>query len=185
MKTLLSTVAIVALLGGCASPPAPVTSGAPSTGQQDAFENILTALGSTAIPQLQQQAAVALAETPPNTHVAQCAGTMPTNPADPTTGTGALSVAAAVQKLQVAAGPNPAPLTKATILLAFEPNGAQFNWAFEQIETGCVAALQDAINAGKATAADLANLNISTVLTLAAAGAESRPIVAVASNSRR
>ena len=29
-------------------------------------------------------------------------------------------------------------------------------------------ALQDAINAGKATAADLANLNIGTVLTLAA-----------------
>jgi hypothetical protein len=183
MKKLFATVATVALLAGCETPPLTVAGATPpSTSQQDAFENILTALGSTAIPQLQQQAAVALAETPPNVHVAQCAGTMPTNPADPTTGTGALSVAAAVQKLQVAAGPNPAPLTKATILLAFQPNGAQFNWAFEQIETGCVAALQDAINAGKATAADLANLNIGTVLTLAAVGAENRPIVAVAAN---
>lgn len=177
MKKLLATTAITTglLLTGCAGvnpTPTPTPTPPPQpthlSSEEQSFANTLTQLGNTAIPAFQQQAAVAMAETPPNVHVAQCAGTMPTTPTDPTTGTGALSVAVAIQKLGNAAGPNPTPLTQATILLAFAPNSAQWDWAQEQIETGCVAALQDAINAGKATAADIANLNIATVLAVAA-----------------
>lgn len=164
-KILLASVALLPLFA-CSS--------SQLSSEESSFANTLTQLGNTAIPMLQNQATVAMAETPPNVHIAQCAGTMPTNPTDPTTGTGAISVAVAIQKLNTAAGPNPTPLAQATILGAFAPNGAQWDWAQEQLETGCVAALQDAINAGKATAADIANLNISTVLSLAALNAEAR-----------
>jgi hypothetical protein len=159
---VLLSALIVFALGGCALPVAPAT---PSS-EQSTFTKVLVQLGSTAIPMLQAQANAAMAETPPNTHIAQCAGTLP-DPTNPQTGTGAMSVAGAIQKLAAAAGPNPSALVQTTVALAFAPNSAQFDWAGGQIEQGCVQALQDAINAGKATAADLQTMNIATILALA------------------
>jgi hypothetical protein len=158
-------VGLVLATSGCTLPVAPT----PPSSEQATFTKVLNQLGSTQIPSLQDQANAAMAETPPNTHIAQCAGTLP-DPANPQTGTGAMSVAGAIQKLAAAAGPNPSALVQTTVALAFAPHSAQFDWAAGQIEQGCVQALQDAINAGKATAADLQTMNIATVLALAQAG---------------
>ena len=49
---------------------------------------VLTQLGNTLTSDLLAQRAVALAATPPDVDGAMCAGTQPTNPADPTTGHG-------------------------------------------------------------------------------------------------
>lgn len=160
MKKLLASVSIAAILCGCAV----------STADSTAISKVLTQVGNTLTTDLQQQAAVALAATPPDTDGARCAGTLPTNPADPTTGTGALSVAAAIQKVAgVTAGKQVGALTVAEVATLYQPGSAQFNWAVTTLETACIAKVHDVNQAINSTAGIITA--IPTVLALGAAPA--------------
>lgn len=165
MRRLIATCAVVALLSGCAGSGSVVS-------QQDsaAISKVLTQLGNTLMSDLLQQRAVALAATPPDTDGAQCAGTLPTNPADPTTGTGALTVAAAIQNVAaVTAGKSVGALTVAEIASLYQPGSAQFNWAVKVLETGCIAKIHDVNQAINSTSGIITA--IPSVLALGAAPA--------------
>lgn len=141
-----------------------------SQGQSTAISKVLTQVGNTLTADLLQQRAVALAATPPDLDGAQCAGTLPTDPADPTTGTGALTVAAAIQKVAgVTAGKQVGALTVAEIATLYQPGSAQFNWAVKTLETGCIAKVHDVNQAVNSTAGIITAL--PSVLTLGAAPA--------------
>jgi len=134
------------------------------------INTVLTQLGNTLTTDLQQQRAVALAATPPDVDGAQCAGTVPTNPADATTGTGALSVAAAIQQVEaVTAGKQVGTFTAAEIATLYQPGSAQFNWAVKTLETACIAKVHDVNQAVNSTAGIITAL--PSVLALAAAPA--------------
>ena len=110
IRKLIASVSVIGLLaaplGGCAI----------GTGDSTQIETVLTQLGNTLTKDLLQQRAVALAATPPDTFGAQCAGTLPdpTKPGD--LGSGALAVAAAIQRVAaVTAGQSVGALTVAEI----------------------------------------------------------------------
>lgn len=138
--------------------------------QTDVITTTLTQISNTAITDLQNQAKVALAATPPDVDGAQCAGTLP----DPTkagdTGTGALAVAAAIQRVAaVTTGQPVGVFTTAEIATLYQPGSAQFNWAVKTIETACIAKIHDVNQAVNSTAGIFTAL--PSVLALAAAPA--------------
>lgn len=144
----------------------------PSISSDDSakISKVLTQLGNTLVTDLQQQKAVALAATPPDTDGAACAGSLP----DPTkagdTGTGALAVAAAIQKVAaVTTGQKVGALTVAEIATLYQPGSDQFNWATKTIETACIAKIHDVNQAINSTAGIMTAL--PSVLALAAAPA--------------
>ena len=139
-----------------------------SQSESQQITTVLTQLGNTLTSDLLAQGAVALAATPPDLDGAACAGTLPTNPLDPTTGTGALTVAAAIQKVAaVTAGKSVGALTVAEIATLYQPGSAQFNWAVKTIETGCIAKVHDVNQAINSTAGIITAL--PSVLVLAGA----------------
>jgi len=161
-KLLLCGASIFALsLVGCAG-------GIISQNDNQKISKVLTQLGNTLVTDLQQQKAVALAATPVDTDGAQCAGDLP----DPTkagdTGTGALGVAAAIQKVAaVTSGTSVGALTLAEIGTLYQPGSAQFNWAIKMLETACIAKVHDVNQAVNSTAGIVTAL--PSVLALAAA----------------
>ena len=164
MKRVLAT-AMVALLTGCAGVGTVV-----SDKESAQIEKVLTQLGNTLVSDLQQQAAVALAATPPDVHGAQCAGTLPDPAKTGDLGTGALSVAAAIQRVAaVTVGKKVGALTIAEIASLYQPGSAQFNWAVTQIESACIAKIHDVNQAVNSTAGVFTAL--PSVLALAAAPA--------------
>jgi len=146
MKRVVLAAALPLMLSSCAG-------GLVSQGQSTQIEKVLTQLGNTVTTDLQQQRLVALAATPPDQHGAQCAGTLP-DPAKPgDLGSGALSVAAAIQKVAaVTAGKSVGALTVAEIATLYQPGSAQFNWAVTQIESACIAKIHDVNQAINSTA---------------------------------
>lgn len=164
MRILLSALAAVLLavgsisLGGCTI----------SSSESQQIETVLTQLGNTLTSDLEEQHAVALAATPPDLDGAQCAGTLPSNPSDATTGSGALTVAAAIQNVaQVTAGKQVGALTVAEIATLYQPGSAQFNWAVKMLETACIAKVHDVNQAINSTAGIITAL--PSILALAAA----------------
>ena len=141
-----------------------------SAAQSDSITTVLTQLGNTLTADLLQQRAVALAATPPDLDGAACAGTLPTNPADATTGTGALTVAAAIQNvLAVTAGKSVGALTVAEVATIYQPGSAQFNWAVKTLETACIAKAHDINQAINSTSGIITA--IPSILALGAAPA--------------
>ncbi len=136
--------------------------------QSDSITKVLTQLGNTLVSDLQAQSAVALAATPPDVDGAQCAGTLPdpTKPGD--LGTGALSVAAAIQRVaNVTGGKKVGALTVAEIGTLYQPGSAQFNWAVKVLETACIAKVHDVNQAINSTAGIVGAL--PSILALGAA----------------
>ena len=159
MKKLLITLGLSGTLCACS---------VISQQQSTQINTVLTQVGNTVVSDLQQQAKVAMAATPPDLDGARCAGTMPTNPADPTTGTGALSVAAAIQKVAgVTAGKSVGALTVAEIATLYQPGSAQFNWAVTTLETACIAKVHDVNQAINSTSGIITAL--PSILALGAA----------------
>ena len=135
--------------------------------QSKEISTVLAQLGNTLTADLQQQAAVAMAATPPDVDGARCAGTLPdpTKPGD--LGTGALSVAAAIQRVAaVTDGKSVGALTVAEIATLYQPGSAQFNWAVTTIETACIAKVHDVNQAINSTAGIMTAL--PSILALAA-----------------
>jgi hypothetical protein len=143
-----------------------------SANQNTQISAVLTQLGNTLTTSLQQQAAVALAATPPDVDGARCAGTLP-NPAVPgDLGTGALSVAAAIQRVAaVTTGQQVGALTLAEIATLYQPGSPQFNWAVTTLETACIAKIHDVNQAVNSTAGIITALPSVLVLAAAPAGA--------------
>lgn len=142
-KRLLALLTFATLLAACTI----------STTQSQDITKVLTQLGNTVTSDLLAQRAVALAATPPDLDGAACAGTMPTTAGDPTTGTGALTVAAAIQQVaSVTAGKAVGALTIAEIGTLYQPGSAQFNWAVKVLETACIAKVHDVNQAINSTA---------------------------------
>jgi hypothetical protein len=162
MRNILIRLAAFATLAltGCAV----------SADQSTQISQVLTQLGNTLTASLQQQAAVALAATPPDTDGARCAGTLP-DPAKPgDLGTGALAVSAAIQRVAaVTAGQQVGAITLAEIGTLYQPGSAQFNWAVTTIETACIAKIHDVNQAINSQAGIMTAL--PSVLALAAAPA--------------
>lgn len=150
MRKLLASVSLAALLvvplASCLGVPGTprVATATGLTAIDNKIEDVLTKLGNTLIPDLQQQSAVSLAATPPDVHGAACAGTLP-DPAKPgDLGTGALAVAAAIQRVAaVTNGKVVGNLTKVEIVTLYQPGSAQFNWAVTTLETACIAKVHD------------------------------------------
>lgn len=160
MNKLLLSAAIVALVGGCA--------GGLNKNQSTEITKVLTQVGNTLTTDLQQQRAVALAATPVDQHGADCAGTLP-DPSKPgDLGTGALAVAAAIQRVAaVTDGKAVGALTMAEIGTLYQPGSAQFNWAVTTLESACIAKVHDVNQAINSQAGIITAL--PSVLALAAA----------------
>ena len=144
------------------------TGGLITASESAKITTVLTQVGNTLVSDLQAQSAVALAATPPDVDGAQCAGTLPdpTKPGD--LGTGALSVAAAIQRVAaVTGGKQVGALTVAEIATLYQPGSAQFNWAVKTLETACIAKIHDVNQAINSTAGIMTAL--PSVLALAAA----------------
>ena len=151
-------LAVPLLLGGC-------------VGQAvDRITPVLTQIANTAIADLQQQKAVALAATPPDTDGAACAGALPNPAVAGDLGTGALAVAAAIQRVAaVTTGQQVGVFTTAEIATLYQPGSAQFNWAVKTLETACIAKVHDVNQAINSTAGIITA--IPSILALAAAPA--------------
>lgn len=148
-------------LAGCAG-------GVISADQSKQITQVLTRVGNTFVSDLQQQAAVAMAATPPDLDGARCAGALP----DPTKagdlGAGALAVAAAIQRVAgVTANKPVGALTMAEIGTLYQPGSAQFNWAVTTLETACIAKVHDVNQAVNSTAGIITAL--PSILALGAA----------------
>lgn len=167
-RSLFRKAAILAaalpLLAGCAG-------GLISQSQSTQITTVLTQLGNTLTSDLLQQRAVALAATPPDTDGAACAGTLPTNPTDPTTGTGALTVAAAIQNVAaVTANKAVGALTVAEIATLYQPGSAQFDWAEKTLVSACAAKALDVQHAINSTAGIITAIPSILILAGAPAG---------------
>lgn len=172
-KFLLTGIAAITLLSATAC------SLGVSQSDSAAINKVLTQLGNTLVTDLQQQAKVAMAATPPDADGAQCAGTMPiaavpatpTSPAVPAVpATGALAVAVAIQQVAgVTAGSSVGVFTEAEIASLYQPGSAQFNWAVKTLETACIAKVHDVNQAAQSTSGIITA--IPSVLALAAAPA--------------
>jgi hypothetical protein len=166
-KTMYATVMVLSMLGlaGCISQAVDNT-------QNAQINKVLTQLGNTLTTDLVQQAKTAMAATPPDLHGAACAGTLP-DPAKPgDLGTGALAVAAAIQRVIAStAGVAPGLATQAEIATLYAPGSAQFNWALTTIETGCIAKIHDVNQAINSTGGIITALPTVLLLASAPAGA--------------
>lgn len=163
IRKLAVTAVLAVALSGC-NIASQLSSGSSS------IETVLTQLGNTLVSDLQSQKAVALAATPPDVDGAACAGALPdpTKPGD--TGTGALAVAAAIQRVATATvGQKPGALTVAEIASLYQPGSDQFNWSVKTLETACIAKVHDVNQAINSTAGIIAAL--PSILALAAAPA--------------
>ncbi len=161
MKKLLASVSLVAL-----------ASCAPGVSQSDSTQitTILTQLGNTLTTDLQQQAATAMAATPPDVDGARCAGTLPNPAVSGDLGTGALAVAAAIQRVNAVNANKPiGALTVAEIATLYQPGSAQFNWATTTLETACIAKVHDVNQAINSTSGIITAL--PSILALGAAPA--------------
>ncbi len=160
MRYLIAACSCLAL-GACA---------VVSQDQSSQITTVLTQLSNTLTSDLQQQRLVALAATPPDAHGAACAGTLPNPAVQGDLGTGALSVAAAIQRVAAVTANKPVgALTVAEIGTLYQPGSAQFNWAVTQLETACIAKVHDVNQAVNSTAGIITAL--PTVLALGAAPA--------------
>lgn len=163
MRKLLASVSLLAL-AGCAVPA--IVSQSEST----QITTVLTQLGNTVVNDLQQQAATAMAATPPDVDGARCAGTLPNPAVSGDLGTGALAVAAAIQRVNAVNANKPiGALTVAEIATLYQPGSAQFNWAVTTLETACIAKVHDVNQAINSTSGIITAL--PSILTLAAAPA--------------
>lgn len=163
MIRFLAALAIVVAcsLSGCAIV---------SQQQSTQITTVLTQLGNTLTADLQQQAATAMAATPPDVDGARCAGTLPNPAIAGDLGTGALAVAAAIQRVNAVSANKPiGALTVAEIATLYQPGSAQFNWAVTTLETACIAKVHDVNQAINSTSGIITAL--PTVLLLAAAPA--------------
>lgn len=135
--------------------------------QSSQIGQVLTRVGNTLEASLQQQAQVALAATPPDLDGARCAGALP-DPAKPgDLGSGALAVAAAIQRVSaVTIGKPVGALTVAELATLYQPGSAQWNWAVTTLETACIAKIHDVNQAVNSTGGVIAAL--PQVLALAA-----------------
>lgn len=161
--TLFAAFILAAALFGCA---------AVSSSQSTQISTVLTQIGNTLTIDLQQQAATAMAATPPDVDGARCAGTLPdpTKPGD--LGTGALSVAAAIQRVNAVNANKPVgALTVAEIATLYQPGSAQFNWAVTTLETACIAKVHDVNQAINSTSGIITALPSILLLAGAPAGA--------------
>ena len=145
MKKMLLITAAAMSLSGCVT-----------QAQSDNITKVIVGLSNKSIKDLQGVIKVANAATPPDLDGADCAGSLP-DPTKPTdTGTGALAVAAAIQKVaQATTGQQVGAFTTAEILSLYQPGSAQFNWAVKTIETACVAKAHDVNQAVAGTTAGL------------------------------
>ncbi len=166
MRNLFISTAVVALMAG-------TTIGCSlglNSAQSTEISTVLTQLGNTLTSDLLAQKAVALAATPPDVDGATCAGNLPDPAVAGDTGTGALGVAAAIQKVAaVTAGKSVGALTVAEIATLYQPGSAQFNWAIKTLESACIAKVHDVNQAINSTAGIITAL--PSVLALAAAPA--------------
>jgi hypothetical protein len=136
MRTVigLSVIGLTAMVAAC-------TVGATAQSQQ-IITNLQT-IANTSTADLNGVIAVANAATPPAPHLAACA-------------TATLTVGAAMQKVLAATpaataatpGATVGVFTVAAVASLYEPGSAQFTWATETIQTGCIAEYQDVMNAG-------------------------------------
>ena len=141
-----------------------------SANQSTQITTVLTQLGNTLIADLQQQAATAMAATPPDVDGARCAGTLPNPAISGDLGTGALAVSAAIQRVNAVNANKPiGALTVAEIATLYQPGSAQFNWAVTTLETACIAKVHDVNQAINSTSGIITAL--PSVLLLAAAPA--------------
>lgn len=162
MKRLLASVAVAALtMTGCAV----------SQQQSSQITTVLTQLGNTLTGDLQQQAKTAMAATPPDADGARCAGTLPNPAVAGDLGTGALSVAAAIQRVNAVNANQPVgALTVAEMATLYQPGSAQFNWAVTTLETACIAKVHDVNQAINSTAGIIGALPMILALGAAPAG---------------
>ena len=136
-----------------------------------AVTKVLAQLGNTLIPDLLSAEAVDMAKTPADIDGAQCIGALP-DPTKPTDlGTGALSVAAAIQRVMKATGSTPGLVTDAEVAAAFQPGSAQFNWAVKTLETACIAKIHDINQAINSTVGIFTALPAILAVAAAPAGA--------------
>ena len=155
MNRLALSLAAVLALAGCVT-----------ATQSTAITTTLTQLGNTLTADLQQQRAVALAATPPDNDGASCAGTLPDPTKSGDLGTGALAVAAAIQRVAaVTANQQVGTLTGAEIATLYQPGSDQDNWAVKTIETACVAKFHDVNQAAVATTTAVVG-SLGTILAL-------------------
>ena len=88
-----------------------------------------------------------------------------------TLGTGALAVAAAIQRVNAVNADQPiGALTVAEIGTLYQPGSAQFNWAVTTIETACIAKVHDVNQAINSTSGIITALPSILVLGAAPAG---------------
>ena len=160
MNTKIMLLALPLCLTACV--------GGVSQSQSKAISTVLTQLGNTLTNDLQQQARVAMAATPPDLAGAACAGRLPDPKISGDTGTGALAVAAAIQRVvAVTAGQRVGALTVAEITTLYQPGSPQFNWAVTTLETACIAKVHQTNQAINSTAGIITAL--PSILALAAA----------------
>jgi len=182
IRSALASASAIALLMGTAGCVPGV-----SQGQSQQITKVLTQLGNTLTADLQQQAATAMAATPPDVDGARCAGTLPdpTKPIGPDNlGTGALAVSAAIQRVNAVNANLPiGALTTAEIGTLYQPGSAQFNWAVTTIETACIAKIHDVNQAINSTAGIMTALPSVLALAAAPAGAMAAPMAQFASNN--
>lgn len=148
IRKLLATTALTLTITGCSLLfPSSTNNGILAT---------LNQIANTATADLNSQIAVANAATPPDVDGAACAQ-------------GALTVAAAMQKVLAATptGSTVGAFTAAEIATLYQPGSAQFNWAVKTLETACIAKVHDVNQAVNSTAGIITAL--PGILALAAA----------------
>lgn len=157
-----------ALAGICGAVAIAVAACSVGPGDSSQIEKVLTQLGNTLTADLLQQRAVALAATPPDTFGAQCAGALPDASKPGDLGSGALAVAAAIQRVAaVTAGQSVGALTVAEIATLYQPGSPQFNWAVTELETACIAKVHQTNQAINSTSGIITA--IPSILVLAGA----------------
>lgn len=141
-----------------------------SQSDSTAITTVLTQLGNTLTTDLQQQAKTAMAATPPDVDGARCAGVLPNPAVAGDLGTGALAVAAAIQRVNAVNANAPiGALTVAEIATLYQPGSEQFNWAVTTLETACIAKVHDVNQAINSTSGIITAL--PSILALGAAPA--------------
>jgi hypothetical protein len=142
---ILATSAIVIAVAGCSLFSSSTT--------DSGIVTTLNRIANTGTADLTSQIAVANAATPQDVDGAACA-------------TGALTVAAAMQKVLAATGKSAGMFTAAEVATLYQPGSDQFNWAVKTLETACIAKVHDVNQAVNSTAGIIAAL--PSVLALAA-----------------
>ena len=143
MKSFILGIAVACGLSACAL----------NQVASDQVTTVLTELTNKQILDLQTARSLALAATPPDGDGSQCFGSLP-DPSKPgDTGTGALAVAAALQRLVAAQkGAVVGAISTAEFASIVQPGSEQFNWAVKTLETACIAKVHDVNQAINSTA---------------------------------